>query len=83
MGGFDTYCYICGIPVNDLRQYFDKKSQCKLSPALLEELRLGYFQTKDGVRHNVKDFDTGGYFTYINTDTNTEEDANVLLDLVD
>ena len=77
MGGFDIYCYKCGVPVCDLRNY---KKNIKLSSKLLEELRLGYFKTKDGIIHNVKDFDTGFSSTFINTDTNIVENVYKLLD---
>lgn len=78
MGGYDIYCYKCGLPVYNLRAYFTKV-YCNISPKFLEDLRLGYFRTPDGVIHNVKDFDTGGYFQYVNTDTNKLEEADPLL----
>lgn len=79
MGGYDIYCYVCGVPVYDLKKVLDKKDHCKIPPELLEELRLGYFHTSDGVIHKVKDFDTGGYVRYIDTDTNTIKDAGDLV----
>lgn len=81
MGGYDIYCYNCGLPVYDLKEYF-KKIYCNISPKFLEELRLGYFRTNDGVIHNVKDFDTGGYFEYVDTDTNTVKEAHPLIENV-
>ena len=84
MGGFDVYCYLCGVPVYDLREFVeDKQLYCNIPSKLLEELRYGYFKTNNGVKHNVKDFDTGGYFSYVDTNTNTKKDANDLLDRVD
>jgi hypothetical protein len=80
MGGYDIYCYVCGIPVCDFKTKLPKKIHCSISPKLIEELRLGYFRTADGVIHNVKDIDTAGYFEYIDTDTNTKKDVHELVE---